>query len=326
MAQPANTFSTYDSIGNREDLSDQIYNVDPHETPFLSTVAHTKASAINHEWQTDRLPGANVNNAVIEGDDAVTRNVDPSVRLGNFTQISEDTVRVTTTQEEINKAGRDSELNYQLVKSAQYIKTSMETILLANQAKVGGDDVTARRLAGVPAWLQTNTNSAVGTGNPAEPGGTDANIPATGGGTAARTDGGQRPFAEVDLRGVIRLAWNNGGNPNLGLTGSLSKDGFAGFNGNAQKFKDTTDKRIFSAADVYESNFGMLSVVPNRFMRQRDALALQTDMWAVAFLHPMRRHTLAKTGLSERKQTYVEYTLVSRNERASGGVFDLDEN
>jgi len=325
MAQPASTFSTYDSIGNREDLSPRIFNVDPHETPALSTFAHTKANAILHEWQTDRLPGANVNNAVIEGDDAVTRNVDPTVRIGNCTQISEDTVRVTSTQEEIAKAGRDSELNYQLVKSAQYIKTSMETIILANQAKVGGDDSTARRLAGVPAWLRTNTNSDAGTGNPAEAG-TDTNIPATADGTTARTDGPQRAFNEVDLRAVVRKAWDKGGNPNLGLTGSLSKDEFAGFGGNAQKFKDTTDRRIFNAADVYESNFGMMSVVPNRFMRQRDALALQTDMWAVAFLHPMRRHNLAKTGLSERKQTYVEYTLVSRNERASGGVFDLNEN
>lgn len=320
MAQPANIFSSYDAVGNREDLSDQIYNVDPHETPALSTFSHGKADSRTIEWQTDRLPGADENLATIEGDDATTRNADPTTRLSNFTQIVEDTVRVTTTQEEINKAGRDSELNYQLVKSALYLKTSMEKIILNNQAKVGGSDFLARRLAGVPAWIFTNSVSAAGLGA------ADTNRPATDDGLAARTDAGAtRPFDEVELRSAIRSAWDNGGNPNLALVGSLSKDTFSGFNGNATKFKDTTDRRIFNAADLYESNYGMLSVVPNRFVRQRDALVLQTDMWSVDFLHSMRRHDLARTGLSFRKQTYVEFTLRCKNEKASAGIFDLSE-
>jgi len=319
MAQPASTFSSYDAIGNREDLSDEIYNVDPHETPGLSTFTHNKTSSRTHEWQTDRLPAADENLATIEGDDAVTRNVQPTVRLSNFTQIVEDTVRVTTTQEEINKAGRDSELNYQLVKSALFLKTSMEKIILNNQAKVGGSDVLARRLSGIPSWIFTNSVSPAGAGA------ADANRPAANDGSVARTDAGATvPFAEVDLRAAIRSAWDNGGKPNLALVGSLSKDSFAGFNGNATNFKDVLDRRIFNAADIYESNYGMLNVMPNRFVRQRDALVLQTDMWAVSFLHPMRRHDLARTGLSFRKQTYVEFTLESRNERASAGVFDVD--
>ena len=43
MAQPTNTFDTYDSVGIREDLADVIYNVDPSETPFYSKSAKTKA-------------------------------------------------------------------------------------------------------------------------------------------------------------------------------------------------------------------------------------------------------------------------------------------
>jgi len=326
MAQPANTFSSYDSVGNREDLDDVIWDVSPNETPALSMFTKNNASAINHEWQTDRLTPANAGLATIEGDDATTRNVTPTTRLGNFTQIVEDTIRVTTTQEEINKAGRGSELNYQLVRSGLYLKTSMEAIILANQAKVGGTDILARRLAGVPTWLVSNTNSPAGTGaTGANP---DTNRPAAADGTAARTDeaaANQRAFDEVDLRAVVRKAWDNGGNPNLGLVGSLTKDTFAGFNGNSTKFKDVEDRRIFNAADIYESNFGQLAVVPDRFLRQRDALALQTDMWAISFLHGMRQQDLAITGLSKRRQIYVEFTLEARNEAASGGVFDLLE-
>mgnify|MGYP001316267900 FL=1 len=76
--------------------------------------------------------------------------------------------------------------------------------------------------------------------------------------------------------------------------------------------------------DAYESDFGTLSVVANRFSRSRDVLVLQTDMWALAFLNgrKMVSTDLAKTGDSERRQILSEYALVSRNEKASGGVFD----
>jgi len=70
MAQPTNTFDTYDSIGEREDLSDVIYNISPTDTPFLSSAGKTKSTAVLHEWQTDALASASTSNAVIEGDEA----------------------------------------------------------------------------------------------------------------------------------------------------------------------------------------------------------------------------------------------------------------
>ena len=87
----------------------------------------------------------------------------------------------------------------------------------------------------------------------------------------------------------------------------------------------TKAKKIVASVDFYESDFGRLSVTPNRFMRARDALVLQTDMWAVAYLNGRRMVSipLARTGDSERRQMLSEYTLVARNEKASGGVFDL---
>ena len=50
MAQPANTFDTYDSVGIREDLSNVIYNVSPEETPLLSSIAKVSATNTLHEW------------------------------------------------------------------------------------------------------------------------------------------------------------------------------------------------------------------------------------------------------------------------------------
>ena len=72
MGQPADTFSTYDSVGNREDLSDIIYDVSPTETPFLTALPKGKSTSTKHEWQTRALTAASGSNAVIEGDEATT--------------------------------------------------------------------------------------------------------------------------------------------------------------------------------------------------------------------------------------------------------------
>ena len=66
---PTNTFATYEAVGNREDLSDMIYRIDPTETPFMSGIARETATAVNHEWQTQALAQASGSNAQLEGDD-----------------------------------------------------------------------------------------------------------------------------------------------------------------------------------------------------------------------------------------------------------------
>ena len=95
------------------------------------------------------------------------------------------------------------------------------------------------------------------------------------------------------------------------------------FSGNATRTVDAKDKRLTAAIDVYVSDFGELSVIPNRFMRARDALILQTDMWAFATLRDFEEVPLAKTGDSDAVMIVTEYTLEARNEASSGGVFDL---
>jgi hypothetical protein len=49
------TYQTHQAVGQREDLTDVIYNISPTETPFMSTVAKSKASGVYHEWQKTLL-------------------------------------------------------------------------------------------------------------------------------------------------------------------------------------------------------------------------------------------------------------------------------
>lgn len=311
MSQPTNTFSSYDAIGNREDLSDMIWTISPTATPFMSSIAKNSATATLHEWQTDALAAAVATNAVIEGDDAVTTASVATTRLGNYTQISDKVPRVTGTQRANESAGRGDEMDYQVVKMGRELKRDVESSLLANNARVAGNDTTARELAGVESWIATNT-SAGATG--ADP---------TGDGTDARTDGTQRAFLESDLRTVLAACADEGGEPDKIMVGSFNKQALSAFTGNATRTIDSTDQALNTAVHVYVSDFGNLEVVFNRFQRGRSALVLDSSMWAMSTLRDFQSNDLAKTGDTERKQLLVEYTLESRNEAASGIVADL---
>jgi hypothetical protein len=315
MALPTNTFSSYTAIGNREDLSDVIYRIDPADTPFMTACEREKATAVSHEWQMQSLAAVDTNNAVLEGDDATTDAATPTVRLGNICQISDKVARVTGTQRAAESAGRDDELEYQEMLKGLELKRDMESILVGiNQAKVTGGTSTARKTASVLSWIKTNTSKGAS--------GTD---PSAADGTGTRTDGTQRAFTEANLKTVLQSIWNSGGKPEVITTGGFNKQVFSTFTGRATPTEDTKAKKIVAAVDVYESDFGRMQIVPNRFQRARDVLILQSDMWAVAYLQgrQMLSTPLAKTGDSDQRQILSEYALVARNEKASGGVFDL---
>ena len=310
MAQPTNTFDTYDSIGEREDLSDVIYNISPTDTPFLSSAAKTKATAVLHEWQTDTLTAASSSNAVIEGDEATLDAITATVRLSNSCQIMDKTIVITGTQEAVDKAGRASEIAYQVAKRAKELKRDLETMLTTNNAEVTGSATAAREMGSLRAWVATN--DVMGTS------GTSGSV-----GNTAATDGTQRAFTETLLKSVIKSVWSAGGNPTMIMVGPFNKQKLSGFTGNSTRFDAGADATLYTSVDVYASDFGQLQVVPNRFSRDRDAWVLDMDYWGVAFLRDFTMHDIAKTGDADKRQLLVEATLESRNEAASGVVADV---
>ena len=314
MALETDAFTTYSAIGNREDLSDVIYMISPTDTPFLSGVPRTKATAVLHEWQTDALAAAVATNQVLEGDAATVDAATATVRLSNSCEISDKVPRVTGTQESVNKAGRKSEMSYQVAKRAQELKRDMESSLMANKAEVTGGATTARDLGSLGAWVTTNISIGAG--------GSAAGTALVG--NTARTDGTQRAITEAQLKAALKLCWDSGGDPECIMVGSFVKQAVSGFTGNATRFKGAEDKSLMAAIDIYDSDFGELQIIPNRFQRARDCWLFQKDMWGVAYLRPFMLWDLAKTGDTERKQLLVEFTLEARNEAASGAVFDLN--
>jgi hypothetical protein len=299
----------------REDLIDVIYQISPTETPIMSTLARTKATAVFHEWQTDSLAAATTANAAVEGADGVATTLSPTVRLGNYTQIVQKTIAVSGTLESVNKAGRRSERAYQLAKASAEIKRDMETIITANQGRDAGSSTTARKLGAILSWLKTNTSA-----------GTSGTDPTTIG-VSTRSDGATRTFTEQLLKDEVASVFTAGGNPTMLVVNAGLKQKVSSFAGiAAQRYQAPSDAptTIIGAADVYLSDFGTLQVVPDRFMRTRDALLLDPEYAALAYLRPFQTNDLAKTGDSEKTQLLAEFTLEMRNEAAHAIVADLN--
>ncbi len=309
MAILTNEFLTFSAIGNREDLIDMIYDISPTDTPFMARAAKTKATAVKHEWQTDSLAAAAAN-AQLEGDDITSFTaVTATSRINNTCQISYKNVSVSGTQDTVKKAGRNREIVYQLTKRSKELKRDMEYVLTTNQASAAGNSTTARQLRSLTAWYTTNTQFGSG-GSAGSP-------------TAAATDGTQRALTESLLKTGLQDAWTEGGDPDMIMVGPFNKTVISGFTGNATPMIDAEKAERVATVDIYRSDFGTHKVVANRFSRDRDCHILTSDLWAVAYLRPMRTIDLAKTGDSEKGMVLSEYTLEARNEAGSALVADL---
>lgn len=307
MAAPTNTFTSASAVGNREDLATWIDRITPMETPFYSMIAKGKASGTLHEWQTDSLR-AGASNAQAEGDDTTATAVTPTVRLGNRTQILKEAASVTGTQEAVDKAGRASEMAYQVSKKSAELKLDIEYALTRNSTAA----TSPRSLRGLIGWAPAaNVNGGTGYAAPSYTGNT------------AQTDGTQRALTETLFKDVLQKVYTSGGRPSVAMMGASQKVTFSTFTGNATRFKEAEDAKLNASVDVYVSDFGTVKAVINLQQRARDLHIIQPDKFSFAVLRPWEVTDLAKTGDADRKQILVEGTLECKNPLAYGLVADL---
>jgi len=320
MTVPTATFQTFQSIGNREDLEDFIYNIAPVDTPFMSGIGRKTAKAVFHEWQTDTIQSAIATNAAIEGDTPGNTSVVPTVRLGNYAQIATYAFQISGTQSAITTAGRKDEMAYQLVLYGKRLKRDMEAQMTQNKASTAGGAATARQSGSLESWLSSNWTSLGSGGTPTSTGFLSGIV-------QAPTDNSlQGTITEAGVKAIIRACWTAGGNPRTIMAGPFNKTKISGFSGiltNNIFQKAGGQATIIAAADAYVSDYGDHQVVPNRFNRDRTVCVLDMDYWDVAYLRPFQQFPLAKVGDSDQRQMLAEYTLVSRNQAASGKVADL---
>jgi hypothetical protein len=316
---PANTVTTYSTVGNREDLIDKVFMISPADTPFTSALEKVGADAVLHEWQTDALRAPNAANAAVEGADATYTAQNPTVRIGNRCQIVQDTFSVSGTQEAVKKAG-PKEIARLSAKKAVELKKDIEAATIMNATSIVGSASVARTMRGLKGWIATNFSGGTGSAAP---------VPST---NTAPVAGTNRAWAEPLLKAALLGAYNAGGNVSQLHVRPVDKQVTSGFTGNAVRQVEVTGTGkaavLNSAFAVYAGDFGNVSIIPNRVMGgvstpDNAAYAVDTDLWALATLRPFDKEELAKTGDARNFQITWEGTLEARNEASSAQVRDL---
>lgn len=323
MAVDTATTTRFEQIGEREQLTNKIYNLAPMDTPFMTAIGRGPAATNTKvEWQTDDLAAA-AENAALEGDDASYLTAAATVRLANHTQIFTKSVVVSGTAQSLSTAGRRNELLYQVDKRTKEIKRDMEFAFTRNRASDDGSRATARTLAGFEAWIETNSNR--------DGGGSDGGFVTSTQLVSAATDStAQRTFTEARLKASIKSIWDQtGDSAPLIIVGSYNKQQASGFSGIATQYQDhgnvmsSKNVAILGAADIYVSDFGKHKIVPDHFSRDRTAMLVSPKHWEARYMRPFKINTLAKTGDADKRQLIAEVTICSKNEKSSGVVADL---
>jgi hypothetical protein len=315
MAIYTNAQNTYAQIGIKEDLAEMVYRIDPEETPFQSNIA-TKGRAKNTlvEWQTQSLspPAANYQ---IEGDVTNAGTSTARVRMNNRCAISKKVFAVTGTSQFVEVAGVESELDEQRLLKGVELKRDMEVTLLANTGYDAGSSASARKCAGLPAYVTNADTTGMGTFSVSS--GTGSTAWSLGSATV-------RPMSLSILNAAMKTAYIAGGKPKMLMVSPDQKVNFSqlalasNLSGGVQIRYNLNQVRaaaLIGAVETWQSDFGALDVVVN-VQQASDAAFLNKTAFLidprfvdVAFLRPFQVESLAKTGDAEAEHVIAEYTL-----------------
>jgi hypothetical protein len=322
MAIPTNTFESFDSNSIKESFEDIIFNIAPADTPFMSGIGKVSVPQTLHEWSVDALADAG-NNAQVEGDDYTAGSRTATVKLNNRSQISAKAVSVSGTIESVDQAGKGSELAYQLSKAGKELKKDIERAMVGvENAKATGSSGTARESASVGTWYGGNIpGTATSAGNFAT-NGTPSASPA-GDGSTAIAGGTNRTYTEALLKAGVLKAYQLGGNPEVVMMTPAHKQLASAFTGVSTAYRDASSMSVIGAVDIYVSDFGELSFVPNRLQNANRVDILQMDTWAMGTLRPFQTKELASSGDNEKRLLLTEWTLVAHSPNANYGIFNL---
>ena len=285
-----------------EDVEGVIQNITPHKTPFIASIGRVDVDNILHEWLEDELKKPSGDNRVVEGADAEATERQVPQRLSNYTQIIDDTFKVSGTQDKVNTIGRTKTSTYQLEKSLKYLNTELEYQALNNSTKDGGDAATERKMMGLDGFVTTNDFSL--TPDP-------ANV-----------------LSEeilMDMSPAIFESCED--DAHILLVSSATAKVIAGWDQNSRITVNTnaSEKKLIMAVMVLETPFGTIRIVLERYITLNidsgnyydGAYLYEASKQKIGWLRNWKTDKLAKTGDAQKYQTVGEMTFVTHSEKAA---------
>lgn len=307
-------FTTYDAKGNREDLSNGIYNIDPFDTPVMSMAGRRNVKARIFDWQTENLPVVNPNNAQLEGFQLVNATSQPTVRLNNCTQISERDATVSGSQESADAAGKGSEMAHQMALKSKVLKSDMEVALCSRQPRNDGSVGVARVTEGIAHWIARAVDRNAVAAAAVVPGTVVTGLPTLSTDAFAAVAGGsQVALTEKMVGDGMQAAYTNGANPNTLITPPAIKRTVSTFVGRSTTQVLVGLTEVIATVDVIATDFGRIKVLPSRWVATDTALQIDPEYVSVGFFRNFRQYPMAKVGDAVTRMILAEWGVEMKN-------------
>jgi len=313
MPVTTGAFTTYAAKGNREDLSNSIYNIDPFDTPVMSMSRRRNAKNRTFDWQTENLPVVDPNNAQLEGFVNVNSAGTPTQRLTNVAQISKRDATVSGSQEAADAAGKGSELGHQMAMASKILKSDMETIMCSRQARDDGDATTLpRKTEAIGHWLGRALDKLGAAAGAVI--GVTAGLPTTATTAFPAVAGAsQVAMTESMVGDAMQKAYTNGASPDNMIVPPAIKRTISTFDGRNGSQILVGKTEVVATVDIIATDFGRIKVMPSRWLPSDVSYILDQDFLATAFYRNFKTEPLAKMGDAETRMILCEWGVEMRN-------------
>jgi len=311
------THTTQTAVGEREDLADVIYRIDPDETPIFSALKKETSNGIFTEWQVQELAAASATNYANEGANATFATPTATVRFGNYHQISVKDVAVSGTLEAVDKAGRDREMAYQRVLKSLELRRDIEKAI--GDTDVARDASDPRKSASLTCWM---TNGSVGSGGSF----------ATGDGTDTITGGTDRSLTLALIEDGMQDAWTDGGSPELMVASATNRANFSDLSATGNLVSNdvnmTAAKEVsyVGSTSVMLTDFGTVQAVPSRLLGNDRVFLIDPNFVSICTLNGRNflEQELSQDGDAKTSHLVTEWALKPTAPKAHAMIMDLN--
>jgi hypothetical protein len=314
----------------REDLLEQITNLSPYDTPFVSQAPKVGCRHIYHQWLIDNLAAVgtapNTLTGAVEGADWSLDTLSTPSRIFNVTMILRKDIGLSESQRAVDTAGFADQYAYEVQKATKELAVKLERCVFGALTTATGASGTARVMRGLQAFIATNTAYAGANAGPM--------------GTADSTH--DTVVTVGDFNDILNNIYNQGGNPEQVYVSPKLKRQVSAFTvpGAAAGTPHSrniaaVDKKLIGAIDFYDSDFGLIQIVLDRWVPEStntttataSATATGGGMFflsrainRLAWLRPVRHELVGKRGDSVAGLVVGEVTLEVLSEKANGWI------
>lgn len=290
-----------------DEVLDRITNMDPTQTPFMSSIGRDKCDTTSPDWLEDSLDTAGQNKQV-EGKDFESAAVTVPVRLQNKTQNLDKVFFLSEDAKASKMYARSSELQRITGNKTKSLNNDVEYALL-NETVATGDATTARGMDGALQWAHANATH-----------------------TFSDTPDAGNHITDVLLNDQIQEVWTLGGDLDCVLAPARQKRKISGFtaDGRLTINANADQKKVTMTVRLIETDFGTVVVIPDRRIAATGSdpyydtvLLYQKSVFKTLTYRPLKRNKLGKTADGDKYAIVCAKSLRCGSKKGVGKITNL---